>query len=247
MVCTAAIRAFDVQDDRMVVGTEHSELYQVNNWLSPAAQTTCLFSGHWDGELWAIDAEPRGNGFATVGEDNKIILWDHREHKMLTSQRITDKPGKARKRERYVITCFCHFMIDRSIDRGLTRAVLCVVLWQCFDDVFVPRERVRARHPLQPRRLARGHRHKRRRTGGVRNQTTHVHRLPRPQQIRKTKHHQKVGQLDPNHQVSATAALGCVWLGSARLCSALCLFVCLSVCLFIPFCVVLCCCCFACH
>ena len=57
-----------------------------------------IVTGHFNGELWALDTDPNQNNiFVTAGEDNSINLWDASSHKLLTSGIISNKKGKRSK------------------------------------------------------------------------------------------------------------------------------------------------------
>lgn len=61
------------------------------------------FQGHHDGELWGLDVANSSNSLvATVGEDNKLIVWDAAAHKALRTGVIAESlsGGTARKVKR---------------------------------------------------------------------------------------------------------------------------------------------------
>jgi WD40 repeat protein len=102
------IRSVDVRDARgtnLVIGTGRANIYQINNFDSLESQVdgTATFSpvmsGHHDGELWGLAVAPNGKEYATVGEDNKVMIWSVGKRKLLREGVINPKAGRKPKKK----------------------------------------------------------------------------------------------------------------------------------------------------
>ncbi len=66
----------------LAVGSRGSELLfipasVVDKGASESKENTNpVLRGHFDGEVWGVAPNPKSNTFATVGEDNQVIVWD---------------------------------------------------------------------------------------------------------------------------------------------------------------------------
>jgi microtubule-associated protein-like 6 len=84
----------------MAVGTSLAEIHLFRGFASNNnAVGTVVVQSHHDGELWGLAVSPSGNEIATIGEDNKLMIWDPRTHKLLRSGPISSEPieGVARR------------------------------------------------------------------------------------------------------------------------------------------------------
>ena len=91
---------------------------------------------HHDGELWGLGVSPSGNEIATIGEDNKLMIWEPRSHKLLRSGPISTEPidGVARRVIRRAASttngiscCVCSLFSFHSKSTMLQRSKLVVV------------------------------------------------------------------------------------------------------------------------
>jgi WD40 repeat protein len=84
---------------------------------------------HHDGELWGLAVSPSGNEIATIGEDNKLMIWDPRTHKLLRSGPISSEPieGVARRVIRRAA----------STTNGLSQFFLCFSMFDLLNRVGV--------------------------------------------------------------------------------------------------------------
>jgi WD40 repeat protein len=104
---------------RLIVGIESAELHEIANYTNASGSPQRLVNGHHDGETWGLDVSPVDpNIFATVGEDNKIVLWDSAKHSVLKQNEVNSKPDRdtRRKREKAsTLTSFPSQQCARSI------------------------------------------------------------------------------------------------------------------------------------
>jgi WD40 repeat protein len=91
------VRAIAVSESGIVVGTQKGSIFKLD---TPESDPRMLVTGHFDGELWGLCADPTNAGyFATAGEDNQIMLWHADSKRFLASCTISDKKVKSRKRK----------------------------------------------------------------------------------------------------------------------------------------------------
>ena len=78
-----------------------ARVWQIPGWQSAAdtSGSRALATGHFDGELQALDSHPRDPSvFVTAGEDNRISVWDAARRRPLSSWAITTRRSKRVKR-----------------------------------------------------------------------------------------------------------------------------------------------------
>jgi len=89
-------RAVSSDGKNLVAGLREGKIVY---FAGASGSEQCWVQGHWDGELWGIDMDPtNGNRFVTVGEDNQIVSWDKKTHKLVKSSIITSDANVRRKR-----------------------------------------------------------------------------------------------------------------------------------------------------
>jgi WD40 repeat protein len=83
----------------LVIATNQADILVVGNVNADSAPEI-VHSGHHDGELWAVAPHPdAATGlFASVGEDNKLIVWDAERHSAVKVAPISTEPGVARRK-----------------------------------------------------------------------------------------------------------------------------------------------------
>jgi len=97
---SAGIRSIYLKGDRAVVGTDRCQIFDVAGFSSSGARASMLVTGHFDGELWGLDVNPRDtNQAVTVGEDNQIYVYDLAKHNVISRGFINTKPNRTEKRK----------------------------------------------------------------------------------------------------------------------------------------------------
>jgi echinoderm microtubule-associated protein-like 6 len=84
------IRAISTLDDRLLIGTKASEIYEVNLLTT---QVHRLCQGHFDdrAELWGLAVHPTQLKFVTVGDDMTVRLWDAKNTRQISMQFLAKK------------------------------------------------------------------------------------------------------------------------------------------------------------
>jgi WD40 repeat protein len=93
-------RALAFHNGSLHVGTNDGQIIKYNDHKSEAGKQV-LVESHFDGELWALDVDPNDDTkFATAGEDNLLIIWDMKSHRLVTKQKFSSDDGRSRRRAR---------------------------------------------------------------------------------------------------------------------------------------------------
>ncbi len=67
------IRSIDFYEDFLIIGTQTSEIFQIN--MSDPSSIECICNGHSEGELWSLSVSPcEKNIFATASDDKSVRL-----------------------------------------------------------------------------------------------------------------------------------------------------------------------------
>ncbi len=67
------IRSVSWNDDRLLVGTQSSEIYEIH--INDQDHPKLICQGHAEGELWALSMSPvNSNIFATASDDKTVRL-----------------------------------------------------------------------------------------------------------------------------------------------------------------------------
>merc|ERR1711916_373921 len=84
------VRAISTLDDRLLIGTKASEIYEVNLLTT---QVHRLCQGHFDdrAELWGLAVHPTQLKFVTVGDDMTVRLWDAKNTRQISMQFLARK------------------------------------------------------------------------------------------------------------------------------------------------------------
>ena len=96
------IRSVDVSPDgaRILVGTQGSEIYEMNTVDGSNMNKDALVQAHFKGQLWGLAVHPNPTNdpeleeFITVGDDSRVRKWDLRTMK-LKKLLAMDSPARA--------------------------------------------------------------------------------------------------------------------------------------------------------
>uniref|UniRef100_K3WHU2 EF-hand domain-containing protein n=1 Tax=Globisporangium ultimum (strain ATCC 200006 / CBS 805.95 / DAOM BR144) TaxID=431595 RepID=K3WHU2_GLOUD len=78
----------------ILLGTQASEIYEIDATNGQNIRSDALMRGHFHGELWGLDVHPHKQQCCTVGDDQMLRIWDLDTKKELRSVRL-DGPGRA--------------------------------------------------------------------------------------------------------------------------------------------------------
>eukprot|EP01042_Synura_sphagnicola_P000320 gene320-331_t len=84
------VQAIAVKDDKLVVGTKASEIFEINTL---SGEMFRLVEGHYEerGELWGLAVHPSKNHFVTAGDDCMVRIWDAKNRVPLSAVSVGQK------------------------------------------------------------------------------------------------------------------------------------------------------------
>eukprot|EP00455_Lapot_gusevi_P033657 TRINITY_DN3687_c0_g1_i1.p1 TRINITY_DN3687_c0_g1~~TRINITY_DN3687_c0_g1_i1.p1 ORF type:complete len:923 (+),score=318.78 TRINITY_DN3687_c0_g1_i1:72-2840(+) len=106
----SSARSLAVRGSTLVIGTGQGELYRIRNFNTEQPQAELLLVSHHDGELWALcpHPDPRLPLLVSAGEDNKILVWDTKKHRLVKMAPITTDPPSAQRKVQRASTTSSH-------------------------------------------------------------------------------------------------------------------------------------------
>ncbi|GMI41609.1 hypothetical protein TrCOL_g10410, partial [Triparma columacea] len=81
---------------KLLVGTEGSEIFEVDAASCKDLHNGALVSGHYKDELWGAASNPIKREVATVGDDGTLRLWDLKARGLRAGESVLDLAGMAR-------------------------------------------------------------------------------------------------------------------------------------------------------
>ncbi|GMI35601.1 hypothetical protein TrCOL_g7595, partial [Triparma columacea] len=92
------IKSVCLNDDssKLLVGTEGSEIFEVDAASCKDLHNGALVSGHYKDELWGAASNPMKSEVATVGDDGTLRLWDLKARGLRAGESVLDLAGMAR-------------------------------------------------------------------------------------------------------------------------------------------------------
>lgn len=89
-------RSIDYLNGKVLVGLRNGSIYEINE---STEEKKHLLASHHEGEAWGLEIAPEKNIIVTVGDDNKILVFDYEQKKLITQGVISHKsqPGNKEK------------------------------------------------------------------------------------------------------------------------------------------------------
>jgi WD40 repeat protein len=73
-------KAFDYFNGRILVGLRNGSIYEVNE---ATEEKKHLLASHHEGEAWGLEVVPEDNLILTIGDDNKVMVFDYEQKQFL--------------------------------------------------------------------------------------------------------------------------------------------------------------------
>lgn len=92
----ASVRSCCLSPDKstILLGTQASEIYELDARTGRPKRDDALASGHFHGELWGLATHPHKQQCCTVGDDHTLRVWDLEAKRELRAVRL-EHPGRA--------------------------------------------------------------------------------------------------------------------------------------------------------
>lgn len=84
------IRSLYWNSDRILIGTQSSEIYEI--LMNDQDNPQCVTQGHAEGELWSLAVSPTNPWiFATASDDKTVRIWDMKKNRMLKMKKLQSR------------------------------------------------------------------------------------------------------------------------------------------------------------
>lgn len=82
--------SFSSKNEKILIGTHNSNIYEIN-LRNPDEKPKVVTSGHWEGELWALAVDPKGDLIATGGDDQNLRFWSPKNFQLINVKILENK------------------------------------------------------------------------------------------------------------------------------------------------------------
>lgn len=89
-------RAIDYFNGKILVGLRNGSIFEINE---ATEDKKLIMASHHEGEAWGLEVVPDENLILTVGDDNKVMVYDYEQKKFIRKGTISEKsePGNKEK------------------------------------------------------------------------------------------------------------------------------------------------------
>lgn len=93
---TSYPRSLDYFNGKILAGLRSGSIYEVNE---ATEERKLVLASHHEGESWGLEVIPEDKTIMTIGDDNKIMVFDYENKKFVRKGTISEKstPGNAEK------------------------------------------------------------------------------------------------------------------------------------------------------
>lgn len=76
---------------KILIGLRNGSIYEINETSEDKKH---LLASHHEGEAWGLEVIPEEKTIMTIGDDNKIMVFDYENKKFLRKGTISEKQPK---------------------------------------------------------------------------------------------------------------------------------------------------------
>lgn len=89
-------RALDYYNGKILVGLRNGSIYEINE---ATEEKKHILASHHEGEAWGLEVVPDENLILTIGDDNKVMVFDYEQKRFIRKGTISEKsePGNKEK------------------------------------------------------------------------------------------------------------------------------------------------------
>lgn len=73
-------KSIDYFNGKILVGLRNGSIWELNE---SSGEKKLLLASHHEGEAWGLEVIPEENKIMTVGDDNKVMVFDYNERRFL--------------------------------------------------------------------------------------------------------------------------------------------------------------------
>ena len=80
-------RAIDYFNGKILIGLRNGSIYEVDE---ASGDKKHLMASHHEGEAWGLEVVPEENLVLTIGDDNKVMVFDYEQKKFVKKGTISE-------------------------------------------------------------------------------------------------------------------------------------------------------------
>jgi len=81
-------RAIDYMNGKILIGLRNGSIFEINEASEERKQ---LLASHHEGEAWGLEIIPEDNLLFTIGDDNKVMIFDYEKKQFIKKGTISEK------------------------------------------------------------------------------------------------------------------------------------------------------------
>lgn len=85
---TSYARSIDYFNDRILVGLRNGSIYEINE---ATEEKKHIMASHHEGEAWGLEVVPEDKIVLTIGDDNKVMVFDYENKRFIKKGTISEK------------------------------------------------------------------------------------------------------------------------------------------------------------
>lgn len=98
---TSYPRSLDYFNGKILAGLRNGSIFELDEASEDKKQ---LMASHHEGEAWGIEVVPEDNTIMTIGDDNKIMVYDYENRKFIKKGSISEKSEPKNKEKAKKVT-----------------------------------------------------------------------------------------------------------------------------------------------
>ena len=98
---TSYPRSLDYMNGKILIGLRNGSIFELNE---DTEDKKLLLASHHEGEAWGLELIPEDGTIMTIGDDNKIMVYDYENKKFLKKGTISDKSEPKNKEKAKKVT-----------------------------------------------------------------------------------------------------------------------------------------------
>lgn len=94
-------RSLDYFNGKILAGLRNGSIFEVNE---ETEERRLIMASHHEGEAWGIEVIPEENTLMSIGDDNKIMVYDYEAKKFIKKGSISEKSEPKNKEKAKKVT-----------------------------------------------------------------------------------------------------------------------------------------------
>jgi WD40 repeat protein len=94
-------KAIDYMNGKILVGLRNGSIFEINEETNNKKQ---IMASHHEGEAWGLEVVPEDHAIMTIGDDNKVMVFDYASKKFIRQGKISEKSEPKNKEKAKKVT-----------------------------------------------------------------------------------------------------------------------------------------------